>query len=77
MLLWCYSLGVKADLIIIDHIEEVTMTAEETWAWDQSEKISAYGNSLGEPVHPFVQHNVYMAILGARRRGRREARKTL
>lgn len=66
--------GKKVDLIIIDECEERTLTPEEQWAYDEARKIVAYGDHLGEPVHPFVEDRIRMAILGARRRGRREGR---
>jgi hypothetical protein len=49
-----------------------TLTPDEQWAWDGAARIKLYGDTLGEPVHLFVECKIRLALLAALEKGRRE-----
>lgn len=46
-------------------VEEMVLTREGEIANTALRKITEYANNLGEPIHPFVQHEIAKALLWA------------
>lgn len=65
---------VARQLVIDDLANDGRMTVEQSFAQEEARKVSEFGDLVGEPVHPFVEHEIRKRILGALRRGRRAQR---